>query len=150
MKKFYVLLIVVLAFLLGGAACCLLKCGKGIAVVNVSEIVNRSEQVKDLREEQAAKNQELQTWLQEAQAEVEKEANKEKKEELLKQYGNEFNQKRQLMAQQYAEELKKVDDSITSTISEYAKKHGYKLVIAKNLTIYGGKDITDEIAKIVK
>ena len=107
MKKFYVLLIVVLAFLLGGAACCLLKCGKGIAVVNVSEIVNRSEQVKDLREEQTAKNQELQTWLQEAQAEVEKEANKEKKEELLKQYGNEFNQKRQLMAQQYAEELKK-------------------------------------------
>jgi len=150
MKKFYVVLSVVLAFLLGATACCLFKCCKGIAIVDVNEIVSRSEQIKDLRDEQIAKEQELRAWLQEAQAAIDKEPAKEKKEALAQQFNAIVNQKRQEMAAQYAEELKKVDDNITSTIAEYAKKHGYKMVFAKNQTIYGGDNITDEIAKIIK
>ena len=149
MKKSYMLLSAVIAFLLV-VGICIFKCGNDIAVVDVAAVVNHSEQVKALREEQTAKAQELNQWLQEAQNKVEKEKDKNKKEDLMRKYSEEFNQKRQEVAQRYSEELKSIDDNITATITEYAKKKGYKLVIAKSLTIYGGKDITDEITKLVK
>ena len=151
MKKSYVLFAAVIAFLLGMAVCCLCKCCKSqIAVIDVAVVANHSEMVSALKEEHSAKAQELAQWLENAKSEIEKEKDKAKQEALVKKYNEEFAQRRQEIAKAYSEQLKQIDESITATISELAKKKGYKLVIAKNLAIYGGKDITEEVSALVK
>ena len=121
-----------------------------IAVVDLQAVVSVSEQVKALKEEQITKSKELNQWLQKAQAEVKAEADKTKQEALLKQYNAEFAQKKAEIVQYYQSKLKVVSDNISQTVAEEAEKKGYQLVLAKNLVICGGVDITDDIAKIVK
>ena len=121
-----------------------------IAVVDVQAIVNASAQVKALKEEQALKTKELSQWLQVAQNEVNTEQDKERQQALLQKYNAEFALKRREIAINYQEKLKVVSDNIEHTIAEEAKAKGYQLVLAKNVTIFGGTDITENIAKIIK
>ena len=88
-------------------------------------------------------------WLQNAQKEVNAEQDKERQQSLLKKYNAEFALKRGDIATQYQQELKTVSDSITQTVAAEAEKKGYSMVIAKNIVVYGGVDITEDIAKIV-
>ena len=151
MKKSYVVLLVAVAFVLGAVACSFLNCGKSkVAVVDIATVVNNSEQVRALKDEQTAKAQALGEWLKGAQADVEKQKDQEKKDALLQQYNNEFAQKREVLAREYGQELQNIDQSITATIVDEAKKKGYNLVIAKGLVLFGGDDITEAIAKEVK
>jgi len=121
-----------------------------IAVVDVQAIVNSSAQVKALKEAQAAKVSELNAWLQNAQNEVNAEQDKERQQALLQKYNAEFALKRRDVALQYQQELQIVSNNISQTIAEEAVKKGYSMVIAKNIVVYGGIDITENIAKIVK
>ena len=121
-----------------------------VAVVDVQAIVSVSSEVRSLKEEQALKTQELNQWLQKAQNEVNTEQDKVKQQALLQKYNAEFTLKRREIAINYQEKLKVVCDNIEHTIAEEAKAKGYQLVLAKNVTIYGGTDITEDIAKIVK
>ena len=77
-------------------------------------------------------------------------ADKERQQALLQKYNAEFVLKRNDIAQQYQKELKIVSDNISQTVSAEAQKKGYSMVMAKNLVIYGGVDITDDIAKMIK
>ncbi|MEE6206860.1 MAG: OmpH family outer membrane protein [Alphaproteobacteria bacterium] len=121
-----------------------------IAVVDVQAVVENSAQVKALKEEQLTKTKDLDAWLKNAQAEVKAEADKAKQEALLQKYNAEFAQKRAELAQQYQEKLKVISESISQTVGEYAQNSGYSLVLSKHITLFGGIDITEEIAKIVK
>ncbi|MBO6289261.1 MAG: OmpH family outer membrane protein [Alphaproteobacteria bacterium] len=121
-----------------------------IAVVDVQAVVNSSAQVKALKEAQTKKVQELNLWLQNAQNEVNAEQDKERQQALLQKYNAEFALKRRDIALQYQQELQIVSNNISQTIAEEAVKKGYSMVVAKNLVIYGGLDITEDIAKIVK
>ena len=121
-----------------------------VAVVDVQTIVNVSSEVRALKEEQAIKNQELNEWLQKAQNEVNAEQDKVKQQALLQKYNAEFTLKRREIAINYQEKLKVVSDNIEQTIAKEAKAKGYQLVLAKNVTIYGGTDITEDIIKIIK
>ncbi len=121
-----------------------------IAVVDVQAIVNSSSQVKSLREAQSSKINELNIWLQNAQNEVNAEQDKERQQALLQKYNAEFALKRRDIALQYQQELKAISNSISQTVETEAKKKGYSMVIAKNIVIYGGVDITEDIAKMVK
>ena len=89
-------------------------------------------------------------WLEESQKEVDGEKNKEKKEALLKKYGEEFAQKRDELAREYAQKLQNIDENITQTIVNEAKDKGYSLVLTKNVAIYGGDDITEEVMKAIE
>lgn len=151
MKKQVVVLIAAAAFIVGMGVCCAFCCGKSkIATVDVAAVVNQSSQVQALKTEQAAQAQALAQWLQAAQAEVEKQADAKKKEALLQQYNAEFAQRREAAAQQYAARLQEVDNSIKDTIASEAKKLGYKVVLVKEVAIYGGDDITEAVAKVIK
>ena len=88
--------------------------------------------------------------LQNAQNEVNTEQDKEKQQALLQKYNAEFVLKKRDIALQYQQELKIVSENITQTVADEAKKKGFSMVIAKSIVIYGGEDITEEIAKIVK
>lgn len=121
-----------------------------VAVVDVQAIVNISSEVRALREEQVLKTQELNQWLQNAQNEVNTEQDKVKQQALLQKYNAEFTLRKREIAINYQEKLKVVSDNIEHTIAEEAKAKGYQLVLAKNVTIFGGTDITEDIAKIIK
>ena len=121
-----------------------------IAVVDVQAIVNSSAQVKALKEEQATKVKELNLWLQNAQNEVNAEQDKERQQALLQKYNADFALKKRDIILQYQQELKTVSDNISQTVAKEAEKKGYSMVIAKNIVICGGVDITEDIAKIIK
>jgi Skp family chaperone for outer membrane proteins len=151
MKKGYVVLAVAIAFVLGAAACCGLCCSKSkVAVVDIISIVSKSEQVQNLKAQQAAQTEALGQWLQAAQEEVNKIKDDKQKDEKTKQYAAEFAQKRDAVVQQYSAMLADVDKSITETIIKVAKSKGYKVVLPKNLVIYGSSDITEEVEKEIK
>ena len=121
-----------------------------IAVVDIQAVVNSSAQVKALREAQLTKVNELNSWLQNAQNEVNAEQDKERQQALLQKYNAEFALKRRDISLQYQQELKTVSDNISQTVASEAKKKGFSMVIAKNIVVFGGEDITEEIAKIIK
>ena len=148
MKKSYLLLTLAAALVLGCCTAC--KFQTKVAVVDLATVVSNSAQVRALQADQNAKGQELAQWLQNAQEEVNKESDNKKKEALLQQYNAAFAQKREALAQQYAQQLQAVDASITQTIIDEAKKMGYTLVLAKGAAIYGGDDITEDVSKVVK
>ena len=121
-----------------------------IAVVDVSAIVAKSTQVKNLKEEQSKKAQELAKWLENVNAEVKKQTNETEKEKLLKKYNNELIKKKEANAKDYTQKLAAIDKNISDTIAAQAKLKGFDIVIAKSSVLYGGQDITAEIAKAVK
>ena len=151
MGQKYVLTTIVVALIIGFCAGYMCKCNKPkIAVVDLTAIVGRSQQVQALKNEQLAKAKEIALWLENVQNDLKAEQNEEKQKELLQKYNEEFVAKKEEIQEHYAKELKAADESITKTIADAAKKKGYKLVLAKGFTIYGGDDITEEIAKIIK
>lgn len=124
--------------------------GQKIAVVDVAKVVTNSNQVKALKEEQTQKAQELTKWLEIVRADVAKQSNEVNKQKLTKKYEEELAKKREVNTQEYAKKLAEIDKSISATIEQQAKAKGYTLVIAKSSVLYGGDDITAEIAKVVK
>ena len=120
------------------------------AVVDVQKVVSSSEQVKALTKEQAAKREELAKFIKTANEAVQKEKNKDKKKALEEKYNKEFKQKQETIAKNYETKLLAIDKDITDLIQAKAKARGYNLVLAKGMVLYGGIDITDEIAKQVK
>ena len=121
-----------------------------IAVVDVQTIVGKSAQVQTLKKEQAKKTTELQAWLKNARADVEKQKTKEGKEKLLNKYNSEFAKKQEAIRKEYQTKLQAIDKNITGTITSHAKANGYDMVLSKGVVIYGGEDITAAVSKVVK
>jgi len=122
-----------------------------IAVVNVQELLSKSAQVTALKKENEAKGKELQKWLKTVQAEIAKQTTQEAKEKLVKKYDEELKKKQEANRKVYVEKLAKIDKSITDTIVKEAKEKGYDLVLSnQGAVIYGGKDITKDLEKVVK
>lgn len=121
-----------------------------IAVADVNKIVSQSSQVMVLKKEQQLKMEELQKWLVNARKDVEKQSTKEGKEKLVKKYDGEFQKKQQAIQKNYTAKLQSIDKEISAVIAQEAKAKGYDIVIAKNVVLYGGDDITQSIAKLVK
>lgn len=121
-----------------------------IAVVNVDKILNSSAQVSALKKEQEKKAIELKNWLKTAQADVDKQSTPQTKQATRVKYEKELAAKREANNKAFASQLATIDKNVTNTISRYAKAKGYPVVIAKSVVIYGGTDITNEVAKLVK
>ena len=121
-----------------------------IAVVDVQAVVSKSAQVQALKKEQQTKIQDLEKWLKTAQTDVEKQKTQEGKEKLLKKYNTEFAKKKEAIAKDYQTRLQAIDKSITDTISATARTKGYNMVISKGVVVFGGDDITADVAKVVK
>ena len=121
-----------------------------VAVVDIQKVVNKSAQVQALKKEQTAKRKELVQFINNAKADIKKQTDPAKKQELVKKYDKELAAKRQANAKQYQQKLAAIDKSITASIVAQAKAMGYDLVIAKGVVLYGGDDITDEISKSIK
>ena len=149
-KYFAYVIIIVAVFVLGFSCKVLMGGGMNIAVVDIQKVVNNSAIVTELKNEQKAKTLEMQKWLEGVQADIEKEKNKDKKEELNNKYQQELEQRRQVMRQEYALRLQEVDDVISAKIAQKAEADGYDVVLSKGIVLFGGKDITDVVIETVK
>ena len=147
--KYYVLGAVIIAFILG--FCCKAVCSSSgkAAVVDVQQVVKDSPELAAIRQEQMAQNQELQKWLADAQVDIAKQKTDAEKQELQKKYEAELAQKQQAIQSASAQKLQDFDNKLTSLIAEQAKSKGYDIVVAKGLVLYGGTDITQDIAKAI-
>ncbi len=121
-----------------------------IAIVDVAAVVAQSQQVKALKQEEVKKIQDLEKWLTTVRADVEKQQTQEGKDKLLKKYNAEFAKKKETIAKDYKAKLQTIEKSISDTITQQAKEKGYDMVISKGVVLYGGDDITADVAKAVK
>ena len=54
------------------------------------------------------------------------------------------------MAKNYETRLMAIDKNISNVINSNAAQNGYSLVLAKNVVLSGGTDITEQIEQAVK
>ena len=152
MKTKNALLVATAAFLVGFGinSIAMSDIKQKIAVVDVTAVVNKSAQVASLKKEQQTKLQELDKWLKNARADVEKQKTQDGKEKLLKKYNTDFAKKKEEIAKNYKTKLNAIDKSIGETIASQAKANGYDIVLTKSVVLYGGDDITAMVSKAVK
>ena len=146
-------IVVIVAALLGCGICCGFCCHKGgkIAIVDVQKVVSQSRPVAELRQDMQNQMAELQEWVAQSNAEIDKEKSKEKKEELTKAAQEELQQKQLVIQKAYSEKLQQLDASLTAIIEKTAKEEGFQVVLVKSSVAAGGTDITDKvIAKVSK
>lgn len=121
-----------------------------VGYVDVKQVVSSSKQVQALQAEEVQKNNQLKNTIKNAQNEIAKQKDEKKKQELIKKYENDITYIKNTNDKKYAKKLNEIDKSISKTIQEKAKSAGYDLVLSKTVVLYGGDDITAEIAKAVK
>lgn len=121
-----------------------------IAVVDLQKVVDNSAQVKTLKNEHTAKIKELNGIITKAQEEIAKQTDTKKIVEIQDKYTNQFNNKKSEIDKIYSSKLANIETQIKSEIEKKAKADGYDFVFAKSVALYGGKDITSEISRMVK
>ena len=151
MRKNFGMLTAVFAVLLGlsfGSSA--MAEGFSVAIVDVPQIVNASAKVQALKKEQQAKAEEIVKFIEKARKDVSSITDANKKKAAEEKYNKELLAKKEKMEQDYAAKLKELDASISQQISAKAQADGYDVVLSKGIVLYGGKDITAEIIKVVK
>lgn len=121
-----------------------------VAIVDVPQVVNASAKVQALKKDQQAKAEEVVKFIEKARKDVASINDSDKKKAAEEKYNKELQAKREKIEQDYAVKLKELDTSISQQITTEAQKAGYNLVLSKGVVLYGGKDITADIIKIVK
>lgn len=151
MRKNFGMLTAVFAVLLGlsfGSSA--MAEGFSVAIVDVPQVVNASAKVQALKKEQQAKAEEIVKFIEKARKDVSSITDANKKKAAEEKYNKELLAKKEKMEQDYAAKLKELDNSISQQISAKAQADGYDVVLSKGIVLYGGKDITAEIIKVVK
>ena len=121
-----------------------------VAVVDVPQVVNASAQVQALKKEQQDKAYEIMKFIEKARKDIASMTDANKKKAADEKYTKELQAKKDKMDKDYAEKLKAIDASISQQIESHAKAQGYDVVLSKGIVLYGGKDITEDIKKVVK
>ncbi len=121
-----------------------------VAFIDVNFVVNQSKEVQQLRNDQIAKERELKIWLSTVNTDVMKQGTREEQQQLANKYNAEFAQKQQQLKLEYNQKLQEIDRNITNIIAEEAKKLNYDFVFSKGTVLFGGEDITVQIAELVR
>ena len=121
-----------------------------VAVVDMEAVLKNSKSVEQLQKNQQAKLAELQKFINNANNQIDKTSDTNKKKELQKKYTDELNIKKAAMKKDYIAQLTNINKQISTTINNTAKENGYSLVLTSQIVLFGGDDITDKILKAVK
>ena len=121
-----------------------------VAVVDIEAVMKNSKSVAQLQKAQQAKLNELQKFINNANAQIDKTSDTNKKKELQKKYTDELNSKKATIKKEYLTQLTNINKQISTTINNTAKTEGYSLVLTSQIVLFGGDDITDKILKVIK
>ena len=121
-----------------------------VAVVDLQQIVDNSNQVKQLKQEHTQKMAELDKIIVNARGEISNEKDPAKVLLLEDKYMKEFNTKRERLENDYNNKLSAIERNIKAEIAKKAQKDSYDYVFAKSVVLYGGKDITNDLLNSIK
>lgn len=121
-----------------------------IAVVDIHKIVSNSSEIKTLKLEQEKQMQNMQSTIDKARTEISKEKDPAKIAALEEKYRNEINKQKLALDTSYNEKLTAIDSKIKTAVVEKARSMNYNMVFPKNTVLFGGDDITDQVATIIK
>lgn len=148
MKKFFSTLLVF--GLLFGSSAVFSAESKGVAVVDVQQVVMNSAKVKKLEQDRNKQEQTLKNQLLNAKKVIEAEQNAEKKKALQDKYNKEISATLNAQNKVVAERTQAIEKEMMAFIQKKAIELGYDIVLVKGSVLYGGTDITNEIIKMVK
>ncbi len=120
-----------------------------VAVIDVPLVVQNSAQLKELKQEQQAKVDELIKYIEKARKDVALQADEKKKKNLEEKFQKELVSKKEKIDKEYIKKLADIDENISKTVEGYAKDNNYDLILSKGMVLYGGEDITSAIVKVV-
>lgn len=121
-----------------------------IAVVDIATILKNSKEINNLRLEQAKQMQNMQATIDKAKAEISKEQDPAKIAQLEEKYRNEINKQKLALDTSYNNKLIAIDNKIKTAVVEKARSMNYNIVLPKNTVLFGGDDITEQVATIIK
>lgn len=121
-----------------------------IAVVDIATIIKNSKEINALRLEQAKQMQNMQATIDKAKAEISKEQDPAKIAQLEEKYRNEINKQKLALDTSYNNKLIAIDNKIKTAVVEKARSMNYNIVLPKNTVLFGGDDITEQVATIIK
>lgn len=121
-----------------------------IAIIDIAQLLADSKEVKELKLQQEQKMKNIETTIQKAKIEISKETNPQKIATLEEKYRNEINKQKIAMDTEYNNKLIKIDQNIKNSVITKAKELNYNIVLPKNTVLFGGDDITAQVAPAVK
>lgn len=124
--------------------------GYRVATVDVQSLISKSSEVNMLKSEQQKKLETMKATVDKARQEISKETDPAKISQLEEKYRNEINDQKIALDNEYNTKLMQIDNHIKTMVVEKAKSMNYNLVLPKNMVLYGGDDITAEVAKSIK
>ncbi len=151
-KHFWLIAICMVAFVAGYSinSKAISDTGYRVAVVDVQSLVQKSSQVNNLKAEQDKKLENMKATVDKARQDISKETDPVKITQLEEKYRNDINNQKMALDNEYNTKLKQIDSNIKSIVVEKAKEMKYNLVLPKNIVLFGGDDITAEVAKSIK
>lgn len=121
-----------------------------IAVVDIATILKNSKEINSLRLEQEKQMQNMQATIDKAKADISKEQDPAKIAQLEEKYRNEINKQKLALDTSYNNKLTAIDNKIKTAVVEKARSMNYNMVLPKNTVLFGGDDITEQVATIIK
>lgn len=121
-----------------------------IAVVDIATILKNSKAINALKLEQEKQMQNMQATIDKAKAEISKEQDPAKIAQLEEKYRNEINKQKLALDTSYNNKLTAIDNKIKTAVVEKARSMNYNMVLPKNTVLFGGDDITEQVATIIK
>ena len=121
-----------------------------IGVVDLSQLITNSASVKALKSTHERQLSEIEKTLEQARTEIINETNPDKIAQLEEKYRKEVNDKKLQMDKSYNDKLMELDKNIKAQVAQKAKELNYSIILPKNIVLYGGEDITAQLAKTIK
>lgn len=121
-----------------------------IAVVDVQALVNQTPSVIALRAEQQNNMAIIQNWVAGVNNQLSQIADQNQRASLTQQYQIELNKREQILQSQYAQKVQAIDAELSKLVSDVATEKKLDYVFAKGMVVFGGTDITADVAKRLK
>ena len=151
-NNFWLILLCLVAFTAGYSinSKAISDTGYRVAVVDVQQLVGKSSQLSLLKQDQQRKLSEMQKTVEQAKKEMTNESDPAKIAQIEEKYRNQINNQKAALDKEYNTKLKQIDTDIKTITISKAKEMKYNLVLPKTIVLFGGDDITGEIAKSIK
>ena len=121
-----------------------------VGVVDLSELITNSPSVKILKSTHDKQVADIEKLLEQARVEMSKETDAQKITQIEEKYRKQVADKKLQMDKNYNDKLMEIDKGIKAKVAQKAKEMKYTVVLPKTLVLYGGEDITAQIAKEIK
>ncbi len=121
-----------------------------VAIVDIQRVVANSNEIKALKIEQEKQIENMQATINKARQEISREKDPAKITVLEEKYRNEINNQKLALDESYNKKLSAIDSKIKTAVVEKARTMNYNIVLPKNTVLFGGDDITDQVATIIK